>query len=164
MKFFKFILIFLFLIGFNIKLFSITNSYMVEEKDPFIAGLLSVSMMGLGQFYAKEYTKGSLFVLADFIQKGSLILLIVNFNDKYTNKDNGDNVVKWSELTTPDKILIIGYLTFYFGTQVYCVVDAMKSAENYNRSIKKMRESKFNIGFSLNKDNPILALNYRSRF
>ena len=62
-----------------------TNYPYYQEKDPFIAGLLSATMLGLGQFYVKEYTKGSIFVLTDLVQNGMLIWLITNFNERYAN-------------------------------------------------------------------------------
>ncbi len=135
-----------------------------DEKDPFIAGLLSAGMMGLGQFYTKEYTKGSLFVLADLVQKGSLILLIINFNDKYTNDEEGDSIVKWDEIHLSDKILILSYLAFYFGTQIYCVVDAMKSAENYNKLLHNKLISNLNFDLKQSSNNTQFSLNFRSKF
>ncbi len=137
-----------------------------NEKDPFIAGLLSATMMGLGQFYAKEYTKGSLFVLVDFIKKGSLIWLIANLNKKYTNDEKGDNIVEWNEITRGDKIMILTYMSFYFGSKIYCIVDAMKSAEKYNMRMKELmkKEIDINFNFNLQNNNKEIAMGFRRKF
>ena len=44
----------------------------LKRKDPFLAGILSIGMWGIGHFYSGEYTKGSLFVFGDLIYKGLL--------------------------------------------------------------------------------------------
>ena len=44
------------------------------EKDPFVAGLLSWLMMGTGQMYCREYTKGSIFIAADLADKTAFVL------------------------------------------------------------------------------------------
>lgn len=139
--------------------------YYYEKKDPFVAGLLSATMMGLGQFYTKEYTKGSIFVLTDFIQKGALIWMIVALNKKYTDEDKGDQVVEWQEISDTDKSLIIGYLVFYFGSKIYCIIDAVHSANVYNENIEKQRKSiktSLNLDFGVEHKN--ISVGYFRRF
>ncbi len=77
---------------FSGSLYPETNEKVCPQKiDPFIAGLLSVPMMGLGHFYTQDYFAGSMFILTDFVQKGLLILLILDLNDRYTD-ENGDKI------------------------------------------------------------------------
>jgi hypothetical protein len=121
---------------FNLQAETNSNELVYQEKDPFIAGLLSVTMMGLGHFYTKDYLSGSMFVLNDFIQKGLLILLISNFNDKYADGPNNDKVVKWNEVTDTDKAIVIGFAAYYFGFRLYSIIDAMDSAEKYNQNLR----------------------------
>ncbi|MBN1898353.1 MAG: hypothetical protein JW827_06220 [Spirochaetes bacterium] len=136
-----------------------------DEKDPFVAGLLSATMMGLGQFYTKEYTKGSIFVLTDFLQKGMLVWMIVALNDKYTDDENGDQVVEWQEISDGDKAWIIGYIAFYFGSTIYCVIDAVHSANVYNREIHKQREKmKSGLNFQLDLERKNITAMYSRRF
>lgn len=114
----------------------ITESFYVEEperKDPFVAGLLSWSWSGLGQFYTQEYTYGSLFLLADIVQKGVLVWMIFYYSDKYTSDD--DEIVKWQNIEKKDKGIIIGYIFSMLFVKVLCVVNAVDSAEKYNREI-----------------------------
>ncbi len=122
-----------------------------EKKDPFIAGVLSFSMLGAGQFYAKEYTKGSLFVLIDLIQKASLIWLTSRFTDKYTDEEKGDQIVEWQEMSKEDRILVIGYIIFHGCSKIFCVYDAVKCVEKYNRRLLKMKKESFS--FSITHDN-----------
>ncbi|HON78622.1 MAG TPA: hypothetical protein PK544_09050 [Spirochaetota bacterium] len=104
-----------------------------ERKDPFIAGLLSWSWSGLGQFYTQSYTRGSLFLAADIAQKGLLIYGIFYYSDKYSGEDG--NIVKWKNISNRDKGIIIGYLFSMLIMKIVCVVDAVNSAEEYNRDI-----------------------------
>ena len=104
-----------------------------ERKDPFIAGLLSWSWSGLGQFYTQSYTRGSLFLAADIAQKGFLIYGIFYYSDKYSGEEG--NIVKWKNISNRDKGIIIGYLFSMLIMKIACVVDAVNSAEDYNRDI-----------------------------
>lgn len=119
-----------------------------ERKDPFIAGLLSWSWSGLGQFYTQNYTRGSLFLAADIAQKGLLIYGIFYYSDKYSGEDG--NIVKWKNISNRDKGIIIGYLFSMLIMKIACVVDAVNSAEDYNRDIyfpywKRSNRMRFSI-------------------
>jgi len=138
-----------------------TNNNNIDylKKDPFIAGLLSAAMMGLGQFYTKDYLSGSMFVLNDFIQKGLLVLLIANFSDKYTNDEQGDQVVEWQEINKVDKGIAIGFVAYYFGTRLYCIIDAMASAEKYNKNLEKeFVQTKYKFNYLISQDTLSLSL------
>ncbi len=122
-----------------------------HKKDPFIAGLMSAFMMGLGQFYTKDYLSGSMFVLNDFIQKGMLILLVANFSDKYTDEE--EKMVRWQKINTVDKVIAISFAAYYFGTRLYCIIDAIDSAEKYNKNLEKeFTENNVKFNYLANKD------------
>lgn len=129
-----------------------------EEKDPFVAGLLSATMLGLGQFYVKSYTKGSIFVLVDLIQKGMIIYFVSSLNEKYTNEEQGDSIVKWNEISNGDQALILSFVAFYFGTRLYSIIDAMHDAEQFNR-MNKDKYSKINFGYQLGYNKVGFSLN-----
>ncbi|MCX7677650.1 MAG: hypothetical protein N2316_00360 [Spirochaetes bacterium] len=104
-----------------------------ERKDPFLAGLLSWSWNGLGQFYTQNYGRGSLFLMMDIFQKGLLVYGLFYYTDKYAASD--EEVVRWNDISKKDRSIIIGYLFSIIFIKVLCVIDAVHSAETYNREI-----------------------------
>lgn len=119
------------------------------EKDPFIAGLLSWFMMGMGQIYAHEYTKGSVFITANVASKLALVLLISHINTKYSPGGNEIINIDWKSFDNNTKFLVISYFATYFGLKVYNVVDAVKSAREYN---ERFFSQKGKSGLSLSID------------
>ncbi len=118
-----------------------------DYKDPFIAGLLSWFMMGIGQFYCKEYTKGSIFIAADLADKTSLIILISYINSRYSQSDQ-TIYINWSAFDPGTKVLIISYITLKFGVKIYSVIDAIQSAHKYNsRYISQGDDRKLSFDF-----------------
>lgn len=97
-----------------------------ERSDPFIAGLLSWMFPSLGQFYNKDYTKGSIIISLDLLQKGLFCWLMWDLHNRYTG-DN-DDIVKWDELAAGDKVLVIGYFVLHFGLRFYSIIDAVNVA------------------------------------
>ncbi len=104
-----------------------------ERKDPFVAGVLSWSWNGLGHFYTQDYKRGSFFLVADIAQKGLLVYMIFHYSDKYTSE--GDDTVKWNEMTRRDRGMIIGLVFSMLALKIASVVDAVNSAERYNRDV-----------------------------
>lgn len=105
--------------------------YRYRYRDPFLAGLLSTSMWGTGQFYCGEYKKGSLFVFGDLVYKGLLVGLVLKFNNKYSS--GAADPVRWSEFSAADKGLVIGYVVTWLGLSFWSVSDAIDSAHRFNR-------------------------------
>lgn len=103
-----------------------------ERKDPFVAGLMSWAWPGLGQFYAQDYTMGSFFLLTSMVQKGLLVYLLFYYSDKYTSR--GGDIVTWQDMEARDKTIIIGYIFSILFVKVACVVNAVYSAESYNKN------------------------------
>lgn len=127
-----------------------------SEKDPFIAGLLSWFMMGMGQIYAHEYTKGSIFIAANLVSKLSLVLLISHINTKYSPGGNEIINIDWKSFDSNTKFLVIGYFATSFGLRVYNVVDAVKSAREYN---ERFFSQKGESGFSFSIDPESISIN-----
>ena len=103
------------------------------EKDPFIAGLLSWLMMGTGQIYCREYTKGSIFIAADLVDKATLVLLISHINSTYAPGSGEIININWDAFSTETKTLTILYFIGSIGLRFYNVIDAVNSANEYNR-------------------------------
>ena len=131
-----------------------------DYKDPFIAGLLSWFMMGIGQFYCKEYTKGSIFIAADLVDKTSLILLISYINNKYS-QSNQTIYINWGAFDPGTKILIISYFTAKFGVKFYSVIDAIQSANKYNSRYVSQEDDR-KMSFELGSES--FSLYYTIRF
>jgi len=107
--------------------------FMPGEKDPFLAGLLSWFMLGIGQIYVGDYTKGSMFIAAGFLDKVALVLLISHINTKYAPSSDEIVNLNWKSFDGSTKVLIVSYLVSSFGLRFYSVIDAVHSANEYNK-------------------------------
>ena len=131
------------------------------EKDPFVAGLLSWLMMGTGQMYCHEYTKGSIFIAADLVDKVALVLLISHINSKYAPSSGEIININWDSFDSGTKVLTLLYFAGSLTLRFYNVIDAVNSANNYNRRyFAQPREEGFD--FSLGQD--MLSVEYTIRF
>ena len=102
---------------------------MFDYKEPFLAGVLSWVMPGAGQIYARSYTKGSVFIFADLVDKSSLVLLLLYLNNNYKGVSIN---ISWSALQPKDKGFIITYLVLSTTLKLYNSIDAIHTAEKYN--------------------------------
>jgi hypothetical protein len=107
-------------------------------------------MMGVGQIYCREYTKGSLFMAADLVDKASLILLVAHINDKYS-PESGTAIINWASFDDGTKALVLAYLITSLGLRFYSVVDAIHSANEYNERVFSRRE-KSGLSFSYGRE------------
>jgi TM2 domain-containing membrane protein YozV len=136
--------------------------YVPQYKDPFIAGVLSWSWTGLGQFYAQDYAKGSLFLVADMSQKGLFLYMLFHLSDKY---QSNDEIISWTEMSTQDRGVILGLAFSILVTKVLCVIDAVDSASDYNREVYyPYWRQKQNIDISYNPDAGNVNLSVKRRF
>ena len=129
------------------------------RKDPFVAGLLSWFMMGVGQIYVHEYTKGSIFIAVDLTNKVLLLLLISHINSKYSPSSNEIVNVDWSSFDAGTKFLIIAYLTESLGIRIFSVVDAVQSAQSYNDRFSTQKDE-LGLSLKLNDDEISIGYNY----
>jgi hypothetical protein len=131
-----------------------------QHRDPFLAGLLSGLYWGLGHFYAREYTRGSLFMFGDLIFKGLVIGLVFKLKNKYTGQD--DNEIRWREMNGTDKSLVIGAVAVWLGLTVLSVADAASCAEDYN--LRNNPLSRFDLGVSSREGLPFVNFGLRMPF
>lgn len=108
------------------------QSLQFRYREPFVAGLLTSMFWGLGHFYTKEYTRGSLLMFSDLIYKGLLVGLLLKLKNRYTDS-NGDDTVSWKELSGSDKGLVLGYIISWLGISIWAAYDAAESAHRFNR-------------------------------
>ncbi|MCK4906597.1 MAG: hypothetical protein KAS64_03555 [Spirochaetes bacterium] len=134
----------------------------LKRKDPFIAGLLSWSMWGLGHIYSKDYTKGSFLVFLDLIYKGLIVGYMVKINNKYTSQNDGDSSISWGELSSGDKGLAIGLLVVYIGVSFFSALDASTTAKEYNR--KNNIDKYLQIGISNSDGYPSVQVGWKIQF
>lgn len=157
------VIIIILLILFSFNLYSEEKEEIYyDEKDPFVAGLLSATMLGLGQFYTKDYLKGSIYVFTDLLQKGMIIYLVTYLSDHYTN-DEDDKIVEWKEINNSDRAIVIGFITFYFGSRLLCIIDAINGAKSYNKSLREeFSNSKVKVNYLLSEKN--VGLGFSTHF
>jgi hypothetical protein len=130
------------------------------RKDPFVAGLLSWLMMGTGQMYCHEYTKGSIFIAADLLDKAALVLLISHINSTYAPPSGEIININWYAFDTETKALTILYFVGTLGLRFYNVIDAVSSANNFNtRYFSQKKPKEVSCTFEENKF--ILQYNFR---
>ncbi|MDR2734722.1 MAG: hypothetical protein LBC99_08825 [Spirochaetota bacterium] len=102
-----------------------------QYADPFLAGFLSGMYWGLGQFYAKDYAKGSLFVFGDLVFKGLALGLAIKLKNKYISASS-DSGMSWRDMSGTDKGLVIGAAAVWLGVTVLSIADAGETARKYN--------------------------------
>lgn len=135
----------------QLNLYENTDRVYPAEKDPFIAGLLSYLMMGTGQIYCHEYTKGSIFIAADLVDKAALVLLISHINSTYAPSSGEIININWDAFSTETKALTIMYFIGTVGLRFYNVIDAVNSANEYNRKYFSKGKPQ-GVSFSLSED------------
>lgn len=131
-----------------------------QHRDPFLAGLLSGFYWGLGHFYAREYTKGSLFVFGDLVFKGLALGLVVKLKNKYTGA--GDREIRWRELDKTDKSLVLGAVAVWLGVTALSVVDAVNSAKALN--VRNDPLSRLDLGLSSREGASFVSLGLKMPF
>lgn len=105
----------------------VTGSY----KDPFLAGVLSWVMPGAGQIYCQSYTKGSVFIFGDMIEKSSMVLVLLYLNNKYFRTRSAP--ISWERLEVNDRAIVISYFVLSSTFKLYNAMDAVFTAEKYNK-------------------------------
>ncbi|HOG65031.1 MAG TPA: hypothetical protein PLD82_06300 [Spirochaetota bacterium] len=131
-----------------------------QYRDPFLAGLLSGLYWGLGHFYTKDYTSGSLFMFGDLVFKGLAVGLVLKLKNKYTG--DGDDQIRWREMNGTDRSLVIGAIAVWAGVTILSVADAASSANEYN--MKNDPLSRFDLGFSAREGAPFVSLGLKMPF
>ncbi len=120
----------------------------LEKKDPFLAGVLSWYMPGLGQFYAGKYLKGSIFWIVENTLFMSAVLTVADMNFS-VNKDIGFqfNIQPKESLTKKQTTIGISLFISYGIFHIYNVVDAVRTVKKRNSISKSHARIKFNYKY-----------------
>ena len=118
-------------------------------------------MLGVGQIYVQEYTKGSLFIAANLADKAALILLISHINNKYSPSSGDTIYINWKEFSTGTKFLILSYFGASFGLRFYSAFDAYRSAQKYNERYNRQKDQE---GLSIDFGRNSISLGYTFQF
>ena len=85
------------------------------------------------------------------VQKGLLVYMVFYYSDKYSSDE--EEIIRWQDMEKKDRGIIIGYIFSILFVKVLCVVNAVNSAEKYNREIFfPYWKNKNRVRFSLNAD------------
>ncbi len=132
-----------------------------DRKDPFIAGILSWKMPGLGQVYTKKYYKGSKFMLGSIILKAWGFYLYQDLEEKYGEKSFG---ITWKELSKNDKNLVLTYGVFYLTFEIVNIFDAIHASKEYNAKQKRLLSNRIVGNVVLDEKSKQLKLVYTWKF
>jgi len=102
-----------------------------QPKNPFTAGMLSLLLMGGGQFYNGEALKGTVFFVSDLLFKSSIIVSLIFISNQYPLAD-GESL-SFIDLEGKHKVALFTLLSSYFGLLVFNVWDATSSAHRFNK-------------------------------
>ncbi len=139
------------------------SSEVIKRKDPLLAGVLSWYMAGLGQIYAGEYVKGTVFWVIDYTLYISAILTVADINFS-ANKDIGFQInIKPKEyISAKQKTIAISLSVGYVVFHIYNIIDAIKTVRKNNLKIQKIRrEHSFFLDFESDGNNNYFSLNYK---
>lgn len=108
----------------------------LTKKDPLLGGVLSWYMPGLGQFYAKQYLKGSIYWVVENALFVSALLTIADLNFG-ANKDIGFQFsIKPKEyVSQKQKTIALTLGLSYVAFHIFNIIDAIQSVKTYNRQL-----------------------------
>jgi len=132
----------------------------IEKKDPFLAGVLSWYMPGLGQFYSGKYLRGSIFWTVENTLLIFAVLTVADMNFSVDEEIGFQFSIKPKETIT-DRQKTIGIFLFisYGALHVLNVVDAIRIVKRSN-STEELR-SRIYLNYMNIADNSHYMLNYK---
>jgi TM2 domain-containing membrane protein YozV len=157
----KKIIIFFLLVLFISVLFNNNVSAMIpQKKDPFLGGVLSWYMPGLGQFYADRYLRGAVFWMIENTLFFSAVLTVADLNFS-TNEEIGFqfNVKPKDTLSKKQERIGIGLFVGYAIFHIYNVIDAIQVVKEYNQDLNT--QARLSLGYINVADNNFCSLNYK---
>lgn len=108
------------------------------KKDPFAASIYSLVYSGAGQFYAGNYTLGSLLFL------GESLYHLFNIGIRYKLQNDYGTSVPFDQLRSQDKVLLISAFFGFVALKVYSVYEANISVRKFNQGIdQKLQKIQF---------------------
>ena len=130
-----------------------------QKKDPLFAGILSMYMPGLGQYYSGEVIKGTAFLMTEYTLLLGSLLYFLDFNFS-AGGDSGFNLgidAKRTDLgvvSTERKNVFLGMVSVLLIIHAYNISDAVQSAKNYNMWLEEER-------LRIRKKYPEIQMSYR---
>jgi hypothetical protein len=130
-----------------------------KKVDPIFAGMLSWYMPGLGQYYATEYVKGTVFLVTEYTLVFAAIFYYLDF-DFAAGTGSGFHLKVDAKRTnlgvveTSRRNVFFGLIGCAVALHLYDVYDAVMSARSYNTRLEKSRQQyhelypKLNFGFN----------------
>jgi hypothetical protein len=106
------------------------------KKDPFLAGVLSFYLPGLGQYYINQMGKGTLFLLTHLLIETSLLMIERNYQCKL----GFGKMIKFvpKEVEEKKKERLILYLTLCaIFVRTMSTIDSIKETIRYNQMIEE---------------------------
>ncbi len=134
-----------------------------DRKDPFLAGVLSWYMPGLGQFYAGKYLKGSIFWAVENTLFISALLTVADLNFSVNEEIGFQFSIKPKEtISKKQKTIGITLAASYVIFHIYNVIDAVQTTKNVNfENALKYKQSRLNFDYKLIADNNYCTINYK---
>ncbi len=129
-----------------------------QKKDPLFAGILSMYMPGLGQYYSGELAKGTAFLMTEYTLLLGSLLYFLDFNFS-AGGDSGFNLgvdAKRTDLgvvSTERKNVFMGMISVLLIIHAYNISDAVQSTKNYNAWLEEER-------FRVRKKYPDIQMSY----
>lgn len=129
----------------------------LERKNPFLAGLFSWYHPGLGQFYVGETRKAALFWITENILFFSVILNIADIKIGIKRDFGFEFSIKIKKNPSSTRIATtVGLGVLLVAIHIYNIIDAIKSAQNYNQQLFyrefELSQKNFFLDFYNNKD------------
>ena len=145
----RLIIIFIFLILFPLTLSASDQSFTFERKNPFLAGVFSWFHPGLGQFYAGDTKKATIFWLTENVLLFSVILNIADIKISGKRDFGFDFSIRLKQNPSNLRIVsTIGLGLLLIAIHIYNIIDAIKTAQDYNRKLFA-REFELSKGLSI---------------
>jgi hypothetical protein len=123
-----------------------------QRKSPFAASLMSMVYAGTGQFYTRNYTKGSLLFL------GETVLYLLHYGLRLQFNETYGQSVSFFEMSGGDQFFLVGSFALILSLKIYGMYDAYNSAIEFN---KKLADTMRGVQFSYNSEGFSVTYNYR---
>ncbi|MBN1898354.1 MAG: hypothetical protein JW827_06225 [Spirochaetes bacterium] len=138
------------------------GSDIIKRQDPFLAGVLSWYMAGLGQIYAGDYFKGTVFWIVDTTLWISAILTVADINFS-SNSDIGFqlNIKPKENITKKQETIAISLATGFVLFRVYTIIDAIRSVRRNNLELIRSQKNMTFLDFENDGENNYLGIHYR---
>ncbi len=109
-----------------------TINLISEKKDPFASAMFSLIYSGVGQFYNRQYTTGSILFFGETLYHVLNFAMMLKFQNTYSNSS-----ISFFSMDNTDKVLLCASILVYTGLKAYSIYDAYNYAVDLNKEIEK---------------------------